>query len=135
MKKRALFGILIIIFSFFSMNFTRLYADSVISVTPTGRLLSSFSTSYIPPEKIDNSMPYEDIYEMNDNYSESVNLCPENYYTLSLYRTKLQATLDKVGTINDIDFYHFKVLSDSAIVITIQSSNSAATIASSIIST
>lgn len=124
MKKRALFGILIIIFSFFSMNFTRLYADSVISVTPTGRLLSSFSTPYIPPEKIDNSMPYEDIYEMNDNYSESVNLCPENYYNLSLYRTKLQATLDKVGTINDFDFYHFKVLSDSAIVITIQSSNS-----------
>ena len=52
MRKRALFGILIIIFSFFSMNFTRLYADSVISVTPTGRLLSSFSTPYIPPEKI-----------------------------------------------------------------------------------
>lgn len=51
-------------------------------------------------------------------------MCPSDYYDLNLYRTKIEATLDYDVGYNDIDYYYFKILTDSYVTITINSQNS-----------
>lgn len=99
-------------------------ASDILTESASGLSLSSFPTPYIPPEKIDSSTAFEDIYEYNDHYYDAVNLSPSNYYDLDLYRTKINATLDYNAEFIDMDYYYFKVLTDSYVTITINSNYS-----------
>lgn len=80
---------------------------------------------YVPEINYDGHMKdeNEDDYELNDTYSEAINLCPDEYYLMDDYHTQLNAGLDYTRGVVDHDFYYFKLLEESRVSLYLYSSN------------
>lgn len=61
----------------------------------------------------------EDKYEPNNNISDSTKLCVDDFYIKDTYNEEINATLDYIGMIQDIDYYYFTLFTDSNVTINV----------------
>lgn len=64
-------------------------------------------------------LPDEDKYEPNNNISDSTKLCADDFYIKDTYNAEINATLDYIGMIQDIDYYYFTLFTDSNVTINV----------------
>lgn len=79
--------------------------DSINSIKDT-QLLSAY-------------LPDEDHFEPNDNISDASEICPDDFYLKDSYSIDVDATLDYVAMLQDIDFYYLTIFTDSYVNISV----------------
>ena len=65
----------------------------------------------------------EDVFEPNDNISDASKICPDDFYLKESYKVDIEATLDYMEMIQDIDYYYLTIFSDSNVTIDIAASS------------